>query len=127
MDVGQMESVLFALYDNAWEAMGCKGGKLYLKSRDVNIDSESGEELGLAPGNYVMVSITDTGEALDSEAQLKVFDPYFSSWKMKRGKGIGLASVYLIIRNYKGTIAVSSERGKGNTFKIFLPVTQYTP
>lgn len=122
IDKGQMESVLLALYDNAWEAMECKGGKFYLKSRDVNLDSERGEDLGLAPGNYVMVSITDTGEALDKETQLRIFDPYFSSWKMGRGKGIGLASVYWIIRNYGGTINVSSERGKGNTFKIFIPV-----
>jgi CheY-like chemotaxis protein len=77
----------------------------------------------MKPGEYVKISITDIGVGMDKETQKRIFDPFFTTKEMGRGTGLGLASVYGIIKNHDGFIDVKSKKGEGSTFNIFLPVT----
>ncbi len=119
-DQGQMEQVLMNLFVNAWQAME-QGGNLYLQTANVVLEKDYLDPLGMNPGNYVRISVTDNGEGMDEETLQKIFDPFFTTKEMGRGTGLGLSSVYGIIKNHGGTINVYSEKGKGATFNIYLP------
>ena len=122
-DQGQMEQVLLNLYVNAWQAMP-GGGEIYLETENVMIDEDYSKTYRIEPGRYVKISITDTGMGMDEATQQKIFDPFFTTKEMGRGTGLGLASVYGIIKNHGGFINVYSEKGKGSTFNIYLPATE---
>lgn len=133
VDPGQLEQVLFNLYVNAWQSMpagtdnpaGSKGGpKLYLETQNVKLTRDHARIYGLEPGDYVKISVTDTGIGMDKITTEKVFEPFFTTRQMGRGAGLGLASAYGIIKNHGGTIDVKSTMGKGSTFTIFLPVAE---
>ena len=122
-DRGQVEQVLMNLYVNAWQAMA-EGGKIYLETKNVTIDKNYVKPFKIKLGNYVRISVTDTGMGIDEETQQKIFDPFFTTKEMGRGTGLGLASAYGIIKNHGGFINVYSKIGKGTTFNIYLPVSE---
>lgn len=122
-DIGQIEQVLMNLYVNAAHAMP-GGGDLRLETRSVTHEDIEHKPFRIEPGDYLLLSVTDTGVGMDKETQERIFDPFFTTKEMGRGTGLGLASVYGIIKGHKGYIDVESEKGRGSTFKIYLPVSK---
>lgn len=122
VDRGQIEQVLLNLYINAWQAM-TEGGELYLATQIVDLDEVFCQPYNILPGQYVKVSVTDTGIGMDEATRQRIFDPFFTTKKKGRGTGLGLASAYGIINNHDGFIVVTSEAGAGTTFNIHLPLS----
>jgi two-component system cell cycle sensor histidine kinase/response regulator CckA len=123
IDQAQIEQVLINLYVNARQAMP-RGGDLTLKTRNVTLDEAYVESYKVNPGNYVMISVTDTGKGIDERTKQRIFEPFFTSREMGRVRGLGLASAYGIIRGHQGIINIYSEEGQGTTFNLFLPSTE---
>ncbi len=123
VDPGQIRQVLLNLYINAWQAMP-SGGDIYVQTKNVILDEDSVKTLEVAPGRYLRVSVTDTGIGMDDHTREKIFDPFFSTKGGKHGTGLGLASVYGIVKNHGGCINVYSEKGTGSTFNIYLPASE---
>jgi two-component system cell cycle sensor histidine kinase/response regulator CckA len=122
-DQGQIEQVLLNLYVNAADAMP-GGGKLILKTKNENHLNIKGNHYSPRPGNYVQLTVTDSGIGMDNQTLERIFDPFFTTKGMGRGTGLGLASVYGIVKSHDGYIDVESEQGHGTTFTIFLPATE---
>ncbi|OPX93931.1 MAG: Blue-light-activated protein [Syntrophorhabdus sp. PtaB.Bin006] len=125
-DQGQIEQVLLNLYLNAWQAMP-GGGDLTVETENVLLDETCASQFSLATGRYVKVSIIDTGVGMDERTQKRIFEPFFTTREMGRGSGLGLASAYGIIKHHGGVIEVSSEKGRGSTFTIYLGVSKKKP
>jgi two-component system, cell cycle sensor histidine kinase and response regulator CckA len=122
-DEGQIEQVLLNLYVNAWQAMS-GGGEIYLDTENESLCGEGLGRFGLKPGNYVKITVTDTGAGMDEEIQERIFEPFFTTKERGRGTGLGLASAYGILKNHGGAIEVFSRKGEGSTFVIYLPMTE---
>ena len=121
-DQGQIEQILLNLFINASDAMP-GGGDLYLETKNVaHKDMKSGLYKSKA-GNYVKLTVRDTGEGIDKSTMERIFDPFFTTKEMGRGTGLGLASVYGIIKAHGGYIDVESKEKQGTTFEIYLPAT----
>ena len=123
VDQAQIEQALSNLYANALKAMP-GGGELYLQTENITLDKNYVKPFTVEPGRYVKISITDTGVGMDEETQKRIFEPFFTTKEMGRETGLGLASVYGIIKNHGGIINVYSEKGEGTTFNIYLPTSE---
>ena len=122
-DRSQIEQVMLNLYVNAWQSMP-GGGELYLETENVRLDDDFVKPYGAKSGQYVKISVTDTGVGMDKATRERIFDPFFTTKEMGRGTGLGLASAYGIINNHDGIIIVDSEKGAGATFIIYLPASE---
>lgn len=122
-DHGQIKQVLLNLIVNAADAMP-KGGDLFFGTMNVTHKDMAGRAYKPKPGKYVLLTVIDSGMGMDKETMSHVFDPFFTTKGVGKGAGLGLSSVYGIIKAHEGYIDVYSEKGKGTAFEVYLPASE---
>ncbi len=121
-DINQFEQVVINLVVNARDAMPESGGKVQLRTRNVSAaECADFKEAALAPADYVLVEVEDSGSGIPAEVKEKIFEPFFTTKEVGKGTGLGLSMVFGIVKQSGGFVFVDSEVGKGTTFRIFLP------
>jgi PAS domain S-box-containing protein len=121
-DAGQTEQIMMNLGINARDAMP-DGGKMVFKTENVTLDEDfCKKNLGSTPGEYVRLTVSDTGQGMDKEIQEHIFEPFYTTKETGKGTGLGLSMVYGIVKNHKGYITCESEPDQGTKFSIYFPV-----
>jgi PAS domain S-box-containing protein len=122
-DQGQMEQMLLNLFINAADAMP-DGGNIHLKTKNVTHRDIKSKLYEAVPGKYVRLTVSDRGLGIEKKIQHRIFDPFFTTKTTGKGTGLGLASVYGIVKSHEGYINVESKKGRGTTFLIYLPAAK---
>ncbi len=125
-DATQLHQVLLNLCVNARDAMP-DGGAISIQAAHHPVTGSGSSKLGLKPGDYVRLSVTDTGTGIPEEIREKIFEPFFTTKEIGKGTGLGLSTVNTIVRNHEGALEVLSQPGQGTTFNIFVPVAKTGP
>jgi PAS domain S-box-containing protein len=126
-DEGRLHQLLMNLAANSRDAMP-RGGKFTIRTANVDItDAQTAQSLGLSPGPFVLLQVSDAGKGIPKEIQERIFEPFFTTKELGKGTGLGLATVYGIVRSSGGAISVRSEMGEGTTFDILLPRVEKRP
>ncbi len=123
VDAAQIELALMDLYVNAWHAMSL-GGTLRVTTANITLDETFVKPFQLKSGSYLKIDVADTGSGMDESTLERIFDPFYTTRPMGEGTGLGLASVFGIIKKHNGMITVESKIGVGTTFSIYLPAAQ---
>ena len=124
-DPGQIEQVILNLVVNARDALP-KGGKLTIQTRNVRTENDFGQAgASTLAGRLVLLEVTDTGTGMDQETQAHIFEPFFTTKAVGKGTGLGLATVYGIVKQNNGRIEVRSVLGRGSSFKVYLPAVKH--
>lgn len=121
-DRAQLEHVLFNIFKNAADAMP-DGGELFIKTMNIGHKQIRQRNYKIKAGEYIMMVIADTGVGMEQKIRRRIFEPFFTTKELGRGTGLGLASVYGIIKGHGGYIDVDSKKGHGTTFFIYLPIS----
>jgi len=122
-DAAQIELALMDLYVNAWHAMS-NGGTLTVSTANTILEDSFVKPYNLTPGRYLRIDVADTGAGIDEKTVERIFEPFYTTRPMGQGTGLGLASVFGIIKKHKGIITVDSQVGRGTTFSIYLPAAR---
>ena len=121
-DPTQLHQVAMNLITNAYHAVEQSGGKISVNLKETALSCNEWPNSSLEPGQYALLSISDTGYGIDPTVMDKIYEPYFTTKERGKGTGLGLAAVYGIVKEHHGDIRINSEVGKGTTFDIYLPL-----